>query len=128
MAASFMSLATLRLSATESSGNVDISALQALSHLHTLSLHTGDYYYCTKELPKGLLSLRLEDADLELVEPTTCMVPLQNLKVILCRFSGIHSDGILACTTLQELYLYGGSIDGSYTSDDNIVQFGKCRY
>ncbi len=126
MAACFTSLATLKLSASDPSHDFDISALQALPHLRTLSLYVGEY--CIKELPKGLLSLRLEDADLELVEPTTCVVPLQNLKVILCRFSGIHSDGILAYTTLQELYLYGGSIDGSYTSDDNIVEFGRCRY
>ena len=51
---------------------------------------------------------------------------MQNLKVILSRFSGIHGDGILAYTTLQELYLHCGSIDGSYPSDDNTVEFGRC--
>jgi len=74
------------------------------------------------------LSLRLEDAVLDLEKPTTCMVPLQNLKVIRSHFSSVHNDGILAYTTLQELYLDGGSIDSSYTSDDNTVEFGECCY
>jgi len=112
------------LSASDPSHNFDISALQALPHLHTLSLYMGEY--CTKKLPEGLLTLRLDDANLELEELTTCVVPLQNLKVFRSHFSSIHSDGILAYTTLQELYLYSGSIDGSYTSDDNTVEFGRC--
>ena len=113
MAASFTSLATLELSATDLSDNLDISVLQALPHLHTLSLYLGEY--CSKELPKGLLKLRLEDALLDLQEST--MVPLQNLKVICSHLSSIHSDGILAYTALQELYLDEGTIDSSYTSD-----------
>lgn len=64
MAASLTSLASLGLSAIHSNDDFDISALQALPHLHTLSLYMGEY--CTKELPKGLLSLRLEDAVLDL--------------------------------------------------------------
>jgi len=127
MTASFTSLVTLRLSATDSSDNVDICALEALPHLHTLSLYLGDYR--TRELPKGLLSLRLEDAVLDLAEPTTCVVPLQNLKVIRSHLSSVHRDGILAYTPLQELYLDGGSIDSSYyTRDDNTVEFGECCY
>jgi len=124
MAASFTSLVSLGLSATDSQDNFDISALQALPHLHTLSLYMGEY--CAKELPKGLLSLRLEDAILDFEAPATCVAPLQNLKVIKSHFSSIHSDGILAYTTLQELYLDHGNIDGSYTSDDNPVdlEFG----
>ncbi len=126
MAASFTSLATLGLSATDSTDNSDISALQALPHLHTLSLYMGDF--CTKELPKGLLSLQLENVVLDLEKPATCMVPLQNLKVIRCHWSSVHSDGILAYTTLQELYLDHGSIDSSYTddTDDNTIEFGEC--
>ncbi len=126
MAACFTSLATLGLSASDPSHKFDISALQALPHLHTLSLCVGEY--CTKELPEGLLSLRLEDASLQLEGVTTCVVPLQKLKVIRSYFLGIHRDGIPAYTTLQEMYLHGGTIDGSYTSaDDNIVEFGRCH-
>ena len=127
MAASFASLATLGLSAADSSNNCDISALQALPHLHTLSLCMGEF--CSKELPKGLLSLQLEDVVLDLEEPTTCMVPLQNLKVIRSHLMSAHSDGILGCTTLQELYLDRGSIESSYISNDNdvnMIEFGKC--
>ena len=127
MAASFTSLATLGLSAADSSNNCDISALQALPHLHTLSLCMGEF--CSKELPKGLLSLQLEDVVLDLEEPTTCMVPLQNLKVIRSHLMSAHSDGILGCTTLQELYLDRGSIESSYISNDNdvnMIEFGKC--
>lgn len=124
MAACFTSLATLGLSALDSNHDFDISALQALPHLRTLSLYTGDF--CIKELHERLLSLRLEDANLELTDPTTCVVPLQNLKVMFSVFSGVHSDGIVAYTTLQELYLHSGSIDGSYTSDDSTVEFGGC--
>lgn len=124
MAACFTSLATLGLSALDSNHDFDISALQALPRLRTLSLYTGDF--CIKELHERLLSLRLEDANLELTDPTTCVVPLQNLKVMFSVFSGVHSDGIVAYTTLQELYLHSGSIDGSYTSDDSIVEFGGC--
>ena len=126
MAACFTSLATLGFSASDPGHDFDISVLQALPHLRTLSLYMGEY--CTKELPEGLLSLRLEDANLDLVEPTTCVVPLQSLKVVHSIFSGIHSDGILAYTTLQELYLYNSSIDGSYTSDGKIVEFGRCGH
>ena len=125
MAASFTSLVGLGLSATDSSDDFDISALQALPHLHTLSLYMGEY--CTKELPAGLLSLRLEDADLYLEAPTTCLAPLQNLKIIRSNVSSDHSDGILAYTTLQELYLDHGSIDSTYASDENPVGFGECQ-
>ncbi|DBA80092.1 TPA: hypothetical protein ACH3X2_007579 [Trebouxia sp. C0005] len=121
MAAIFTSLATLALSDPDTD-NFDISALQALPHLHTLSLDAGEY--CTKELPKTLLSLRLEDAILDFEEPTTCVVPLQNLKVIRSRWTHDHL-GILAYTTLQELYLDGGSIDGSYTTHDTTLDFGE---
>ena len=124
LSACFTNLATLGLSASDPSHNFDISALQALPHLHTLSLYMGEY--CTKKLPEGMLTLQLDDTNLELEELTTCVVPLQNLKVVRSHFSSIHSDGILAYSTLQELYLYSGSIDGSYTSDDNIVEFGRC--
>ena len=116
----------LSLSATDSSNQVDIHALKYLPHLHTLSLYLGEYG--TKELPKGLLSLRLEDAVLDFEEPTNCLAPLQNLKVIRSHLSNVHSDGILACTTLQELYLDGGSIDGSNTSVDIAVEFGERCY
>lgn len=75
--------------------------------------------YCTKEIPKGLLSLQLEDVVLDLEKPTTCGVPWQNLKVIRSHVSSVHSDGILAYTTLQELYLDHGSIDSNDTLDDN---------
>ena len=126
MAASFTSLVSLGLSATDSQDNFDISALQALPHLHTLSLYMGEY--CAKELPKGLLSLRLEDAILDFEAPATCVAPLQNLKVVGCRFFNNHSDGILAYTTLQELYLYSGSVYGSYTSDGKVVEFGRSPY
>ena len=82
--------------------------------------------YCTKELPEGLLSLRLEDAISYLEAPTTCVARLQKLKVICSHLTSVHIDGILAYTTLQELYLDRGSIDGRYTSDDNHVEFGEC--
>ncbi len=124
MAACFTSLATLELSAYDPSHDFDISALQALPHLNTLSLYDGEY--CTSELPEGLLTLLLDYANLELGEAATCVVPLQNLRVVFSHFSRVHKDGILAYTTLQELYLYNGSIDGSYTSHDNIVEFGRC--
>jgi len=122
MATVFTSLATLALSARDTSGEINISALQAWPHLHTLSLYTGQYR--TKELPKGLLSLRLEDAILDLEKATTCVVPLQNLKVI--RSHWTHEPfGILAYTTLQELYLAGGSIVNSFTSGHNTMHFGE---
>ncbi len=126
MAASFTSLVSLGLSATDSCDNFDINALQALPHLHTLSLYMGEY--CAKELPKGLLSLRLEDAILDLEAPATCVAPLQHLKLISSHFSTVHSDGILAYTTLQELYLDIGNINGSYTADDNPIdlEVGEC--
>jgi len=125
MAACFSSLATLGLSADDPSDDFDISALQALPHLNTLSLCNGEYY--TSELPEGLLTLLLDHANLELGEPATCVVPLQKLRVVFSHFSRDHKDGILAYTTLQELHLYNGSIAGSYTSDDNIVEFGRCN-
>ena len=130
MAATFASLATLGLSATDSTDKFDISALQDLPHLHTLSLYTG--HFCTQELPKGLSSLQLDDATLvlDLGEPTTCVVPLQKWKVIRSHWSSIHSNGILAYTTLQELYLDNGSIDSICTSEDSteLIEFGECGY
>jgi len=126
MVACFSNLATLGFSPSDTNNVFDISALQALPHLRTLSLFGGEY--SIKELPEGLLSLRLKDANLELVELTTSVVPLQNLKVVGCRFFNNHSDGILAYTTLQELYLYSGSVYGSYTSDGKVVEFGRSPY
>ena len=126
MVACFSNLATLGFSPSDTNNVFDISALQALPHLRTLSLFGGEY--SIKELPEGLLSLRLKDANLELVELTTSVVPLQNLKVVGCRFFNSHSDGILAYTTLQELYLYSGSVYGSYTSDGKVVEFGRSPY
>lgn len=88
----------------------------------------GDY--CAEDLPKGLSSLQLEDVVLSPKDPTICVVPLQKLKVICSHWSSIHSDAILAYTTLQELYLDNGSIESVYTSEDSTasVEFGECLY
>ncbi len=124
MAACFTSLASLGLDSSDPSQDLNISALQALPHLKTLSLYDGEYR--TSELHEGLLTLLLENANLELGHPATCVVPLQNLRVVFSHFSRVHKDGILAYTTLQELYLHNGSVDGSCTSHVNTVEFGEC--
>ena len=39
----------------------------------------------------------------------------------------MHSDGILAYTMLQQLYLDHGNIGTDYTSNGNQVEFGECQ-
>ena len=111
----FTSLTRLALSELDPSDSFDIGALQVLPQLKELVLHLGEF--CTPTLPSGLVTLQLEEADLQLARSANGPAPLRRLEMRSSEFSTSHSTGLLAYTTLEELRIHHGCISADYASD-----------